>query len=65
MTTAAFTLIYRFVPNTRVRWLAALTGGVVAGVLVESARIRVRGLRRFDHQATRRSIPVSPRRSSS
>jgi membrane protein len=33
MTIAAFTLIYRLVPNTRVRWLPALTGGVVAGVL--------------------------------
>jgi membrane protein len=30
---AAFTFVYIFVPNTRVRLSAALTGGVVAGVL--------------------------------
>ncbi len=30
---AAFTFIYMFVPNTRVRLRAALTGGLVAGVL--------------------------------
>jgi membrane protein len=29
----AFTFFYLYVPNTRVRWLPALTGGLVAGVL--------------------------------
>jgi membrane protein len=29
----AFAVIYVFVPNTRVRWIPALTGGLVAGVL--------------------------------
>ncbi|MBI3777058.1 MAG: YihY/virulence factor BrkB family protein [Gammaproteobacteria bacterium] len=33
----AFTFVYGFVPNTRVRFGAALTGGVVAGVLWELA----------------------------
>ncbi len=33
----AFTLAYAFVPNTRVRFSAALTGGIVAGVLWELA----------------------------
>lgn len=32
----AFTLLYRFLPNTQVRWLSALIGGVVAGFLWES-----------------------------
>jgi membrane protein len=31
--TAAFTFVYSFVPNTRVRWLPALIGGAVAGLL--------------------------------
>ena len=29
----AFTFVYGFVPNTRVRWMAALIGGVAAGAL--------------------------------
>ncbi|HEY4136791.1 MAG TPA: YhjD/YihY/BrkB family envelope integrity protein [Alphaproteobacteria bacterium] len=33
---AAFTLLYKFLPNTRVKFLSALIGGVVAGVLWES-----------------------------
>lgn len=33
----AFTLAYAFVPNTRVRFSAAITGGVVAGILWELA----------------------------
>lgn len=33
---AAFTFIYLFIPNTKVQFTAALTGGVVAGVLWES-----------------------------
>ena len=31
--TAVFTLLYMYVPNTRVRWGAALVGGVAAGLL--------------------------------
>ncbi len=34
--TAAFTLIYIFLPNTRVQFRAALTGGVVAAILWET-----------------------------
>jgi membrane protein len=34
---AAFTFTYIFVPNTRVRFLPALVGGIVGGVLWESA----------------------------
>jgi membrane protein len=34
---AAFTLIYSFIPNTRVRFGPALAGGVVGGVLWQSA----------------------------
>lgn len=37
MVSIAFTICYLFIPNTRVRPGAALTGGVVAGVLWESA----------------------------
>ena len=33
MVTAIFMLIYMFVPNTRVRWKAALIGGIAGGVL--------------------------------
>jgi len=33
MVVIAFTFVYMFVPNTRVRVLPALTGGVVAGIL--------------------------------
>lgn len=33
---AAFTFIYAFVPNRRVKFLSALTGGIVAGVLWET-----------------------------
>lgn len=32
----AFTAIYKLMPNTRVRWIPALTGGIVAGVLWET-----------------------------
>lgn len=32
----AFTLLYKFLPNTRVKTLSALVGGVVAGVLWET-----------------------------
>lgn len=32
----AFTLIYKLMPNTRVRWLSALVGGIIAGVLWET-----------------------------
>jgi membrane protein len=31
--TAAFTFLYFFIPNTRVRWKAALAGGLLAGIL--------------------------------
>jgi membrane protein len=34
---AAFIFIYMFIPNTRVRFLPALVGGVVAGVLWQSS----------------------------
>ncbi|MGB6930889.1 MAG: YihY/virulence factor BrkB family protein, partial [Syntrophobacteria bacterium] len=34
---AAFTFVYIFVPNTRVRFRSALTGGLVAGVLWETS----------------------------
>ena len=34
---AAFTFIYMFIPNTRVRLLPALVGGVVAGILWQSS----------------------------
>jgi membrane protein len=33
MVTAIFTAVYMFVPNTKVKWLPALVGGVSAGVL--------------------------------
>ncbi len=33
----AFTFVYRFIPNTRVRLGAALTGGIVGGVLWQTA----------------------------
>ncbi len=33
----AFTFVYLFVPNTKVRWWSALVGAVIAGVLWESA----------------------------
>ena len=33
MVTTIFTLVYMFVPNTRVRWQPALIGGVTAGIL--------------------------------
>jgi membrane protein len=33
MVTAIFTAVYMFVPNTRVKWLPAMVGGVSAGVL--------------------------------
>ena len=36
MIIVAFTLIYKLMPNTRVRWLSALIGGIVAGVLWET-----------------------------
>ena len=32
----AFTLLYKFLPNTRVHWLSAAVGGVIAGFLWES-----------------------------
>lgn len=32
----AFTAIYKLMPNTRVRWIPALIGGIVAGVLWET-----------------------------
>lgn len=35
----AFSLIYKLLPNTKVRWKVALVGGVVAGVLWEIAKI--------------------------
>jgi membrane protein len=34
---AAFTFIYVFIPNTRVRFVPALAGGVVGGILWQSA----------------------------
>lgn len=33
---SAFTLLYKFLPNTRVKWLSAAIGGVIAGFLWES-----------------------------
>jgi membrane protein len=33
MVTAIFTAVYKFVPNTRVKWKPALIGGLTAGVL--------------------------------
>lgn len=33
---ASFSFLYIFVPNTRVRWGAALTGGIVGGILWET-----------------------------
>ena len=33
MVAALFTALYAFIPNTRVRWLPALTGGLAAGIL--------------------------------
>ncbi len=33
MVTAIFTVLYMFIPNTRVRWRPAVTGALVAGVL--------------------------------
>jgi membrane protein len=33
MVVAGFTFVYVFVPNTRVRWLPAFSGGLIAGVL--------------------------------
>ncbi len=37
MVIAVFTIAYIFVPNTRVRFSAALTGGIIAGILWELA----------------------------
>lgn len=37
LVTAAFSFIYMFIPNTRVRLVPALTGGLVAGVLWETS----------------------------
>jgi membrane protein len=34
---AAFTFIYLFIPNTRVRWGPALTGGVVGGIVWQTS----------------------------
>lgn len=36
MVMIAFTAIYKVMPNTRVRWLSALVGGVAAGLLWET-----------------------------
>jgi membrane protein len=33
MVTAIFTAVYMFVPNTKVKWMPALVGGVAAGIL--------------------------------
>lgn len=33
---AAFTFVYLFIPNTKVRWGPALTGGIIGGVLWET-----------------------------
>ena len=38
LSVAALTLIYRLVPNTRVRWVPALSGGLVAGLLFELSK---------------------------
>ncbi len=38
ITILAFTLLYRWVPNTRVPWWHALSGGLVAGFLFEMAK---------------------------
>lgn len=37
MITGVFTLMFAFIPNTRVRWLPAATGGLVSGVLWQAA----------------------------
>lgn len=39
MTVAAFTFVYIFVPNTRVRFQSALMGGLVAGVAWQAASL--------------------------
>lgn len=36
MVSASFTFLYLFLPNTRVRWIPAITGGIVGGVLWET-----------------------------
>ena len=36
--TVTFAVLYAFLPNTRVRWLSAVIGGVVAGVLTVGAQ---------------------------
>lgn len=38
VTIELFTIIYRFLPNKRVRWREAMPGAVVAGILWELAR---------------------------
>lgn len=37
MVCAAFTFLYMFIPNTRVKFKSALVGGVIAGILWETA----------------------------
>lgn len=39
ITVAAFTFVYIFVPNTRVRFQSALVGGLVAGVIWQAASL--------------------------
>ncbi len=39
ITVAAFTFVYIFVPNTRVRFRSALVGGLVAGVIWQAASL--------------------------
>lgn len=39
MSIAAFTLLYKLMPNTSVRWKVALIGGVFAGVFWEIAKV--------------------------
>ena len=39
ITIIAFSLIYKILPNTNVRWQAALIGGIFSGILWETAKV--------------------------
>lgn len=57
VTIAAFTLIYKIVPNVKVRFLEALTGAILSGVMWQIANYAfVRSLPYFDYQEVYGSV---------